>query len=487
MSEVGGRMDRRTFLRLLAIAGGAAALAPVLSQPGRKVVVLGAGLAGLAAAWNLMNAGYEVVVLEAQDMPGGRVKTIREPFRNGGYTEAGAVRIFKDHRWTMKYIRLMGLESKLAPLDDEGAHLWYLQGKRFVTRQGVWPTVGLTSREEANPAKMLDTYWGPGFQAVGDPTRSDFPTASALTLDRYRFHEFLKQNGASDAWIRALLATEGDISRMNALAVTALFGAPNDGAPTQPFGMIGGNDQLPQAIAAALGTRVRYNSPVLRLAHDEKGVVVTVCDPTGQHEARADHCVCALPFPLLRRVVIAPSFSHLKMQAIEQYQLIAIARVCFQTRTRFWHHDPLGRLGGLNMVGTDTPAERIWNVSRLQPDPTMGMLQSYVVDQNALAFARIPPGDRVKEWLRIIARFMPQLPQEVEATWSKAWQEDPWQRGGFAFAQPNQFAWLWPAARRPEGRVHFAGEHTSLWIGYQNGALESAERCVEEIRRAARA
>lgn len=85
------RIDRRTLLKLLALASGAAAMHRVLPQSGTRVVVLGGGLAGLAAAWNLMNDGYDVLVLEAQEIPGGRVKTIREPFKNGGYAEVGAV------------------------------------------------------------------------------------------------------------------------------------------------------------------------------------------------------------------------------------------------------------------------------------------------------------------------------------------------------------------------------------------------------------
>lgn len=133
------------------------------------------------------------------------------------------------------------------------------------------------------------------------------------------------------------------------------------------------------------------------------------------------------------------------------------------------------------MVGTDTVAERIWNTSHLQPDGTLGMLQSYMFDEHAIAFADIPAATRVQEWLRIMARALPRLPAEVEATAYKVWQDDPWQRGAVAFLQPGEFERLWPAARRAEGRVHFAGEHTSIWVGYQNGALESAERCVQEI------
>jgi len=202
---------------------------------------------------------------------------------------------------------------------------------------------------------------------------------------------------------------------------------------------------------------------------------------SGQHEIKADHCVCALPFPLLRRVEITPAFSPQKMAAIQSYELFGCARVSMQTRTRFWRNDPLGALGGLNMVGTDTAAERIWNTSVLQPDAQRGMLHSYMLGQRARNFASIPEADRLAHCLRASSEFLPQLPAEVEASYVKVWQEDPWQLGAFTWAKPNQFHWIWPAARRAEGRVHFAGEHTSVWIGYMNGALESGERCAREI------
>src|SRR5688572_12774775 len=197
-----GLIDRRAFLTLLAMAGVDAAARPISRASGKRVVILGAGLSGLAAAWNLMRHGYDVRVLEAQDIPGGRVKTIRAPFKNGGYAEAGALRIPNNHRYTLKYIKLMGLESKLVAYEEDGKHLWYLQGKRFTAPQGEWPLAGLRPEEKTNPLAMLGRYWGPGFQAVGDPMREDFPTASALALDRYRLEEFFRLNGASDAWLK---------------------------------------------------------------------------------------------------------------------------------------------------------------------------------------------------------------------------------------------------------------------------------------------
>jgi monoamine oxidase len=229
---------------------------------------------------------------------------------------------------------------------------------------------------------------------------------------------------------------------------------------------------------------VTYNSPVVRLAHRSDGVTVTVRSGSGQQEVQADHCICTLPFPVLRQVEITPAFSEPKMKAIEGYELAHCSRLYLQTKTRFWRKDPLGALGGLNMVGTDTLAERIWNTSQLQPDPTMGMLQSYMFDENALAFSRLEPKDRLARWTQLTSRFLPDLPNQIAASYQKVWHDDPWQKGAFAFMKPGEFKTMWPAARRAEGRVHFAGEHTSVWFAFQNGAFESAERCVQEVLQA---
>jgi monoamine oxidase len=481
-------VDRRTFLKLLSLAGGlplverARVFGAQRPGAGKKVVVLGGGLAGLAAAFTLTSQGYDVIVLEAQDRPGGRVQTVRDPFVGGGYAEAGAVRIPNNHRWTMKYVKMLGLESKLAAYEHEqGLALWYLQGKRFTTPKGPWPLEGLTDQERPNPFAMLHRYWSAGIAAMGDPSRHGFPTKEALTLDAFTLEEYFKKNGASDTWVRLVAAAEGDGRRLNALAVTAAESVPNEGKWALTYGLVGGNDQLPKALAARLGDRVRYKTAVLRLAQDGRGVAVTVRDASGQHEVRADHCVCALPFPLLREIAIAPAFSERKMAAIAKYQLTPAARTYFQTKTQFWKADPLGRLGGLKLAGTDTAAERVWNTSALQPDTQRGMLHAYMIDRQAEAYRALPEHARISTMQETIARFLPELPRHVAATWSKVWHEDRWQKGAFAFMRPGEFEWIWPAARRAEGRVHFAGEHTSLWFGWQNGALESGERAAQEI------
>ena len=159
---------------------------------------------------------------------------------------------------------------------------------------------------------------------------------------------------------------------------------------------------------------------------------------------------------------------------------MAAARCYFQTRSRFWERDPLGPLGGLNLVGTDTMAGRVWNTSSQQADPRLGMVHAYMFDTEALEFAA-HGHRRVAAMRKLMRQLLPGIQGQIVGVAHKAWQEDPWAGGGWGWTQPGELRWMFPAMRQLEGRVHFAGEHTSLWIAWMNGALESAERVVAEI------
>lgn len=476
-------IDRRTFLQSVAavgalpLAGAVGAPAAAANGGGNRVVVLGAGLAGLGAAYNLMKHGYEVTVLEAQHRPGGRVETVRDGFHRGGHAEMGAVRIPETHAHTMKYVKEFGLE--LLPY-DEGTRAFFMQGGRFLPPPAGmhWPLQGFGPDEQPDPAARIPDYLLSGFDKLGDVHDPGWPGAfpSALELDNLSVAGYMRSQGASETWLDWIFGQEGRIARGNAAAA---FGVESQGGG-QIRGIKGGNDRLPYAFAAALGRRVRFGSEVVRIAQDRRGVTVGVRDRRRQHEIRADRCVCALPFAPLRRVHIDAGFSHEKLAAIRKLQYMAAARCYFQTRMRFWQHDPLGPLGGLNLVATDTMAGRVWNTSSQQADADLGMVHAYMFDNEAIDFAAW--GDRrVAAMRRLFRRLLPGIDGQVVGVAHKAWQEDPWAGGGWGWTQPGELRWMFPAMRSVEGRVHFAGEHTSLWITYMNGALESAERVVQEI------
>jgi monoamine oxidase len=478
-------LDRRKFLQALA-AVSAAPLASVASASeasaatyggGRRVVVLGAGLAGLGAAYTLVRNGYDVTVLEAQNRPGGRVQTVREGFQRGGHAELGAIRIFDSHKHVLRYVNEFGLE--LMPYET-GTRVFHMQGRRFLPPSpgDPWPLKGLSAGEQPDPAARIGDYFVSGFAKLGDvfdpgwPGR--FPTA--LTLDSKSMDGYMRSQGASATWRDWFYAQEGRFARVNAAAAFAV-----ESLTTGFVGSIrGGNDRLPKALAAALGHRVKYGSEVAQIAQSRGHVTVSFRDRSGRHEIHADRCVCTLPFAPLRRVSIATPFSSQKMAAIHELQYMAVARSYFQTRSRFWERDPLGPLGGLNLVGTDTMAGRVWNTSSQQPDPRLGMVQAYMFDTEALEFAAYGHR-RVNATRKLMRELLPGIRGQIVGVAHKAWQEDPWAGGGWGWVQPGELRWMFPAMRQAEGRVHFAGEHTSIWAAWMNGALESAERVAAEI------
>jgi monoamine oxidase len=486
--------SRRKFLQLLTTIGTGVLPTSGFSQDapagkgqgcGKRVVILGGGLAGLTAAYRLMNQGYDAIVLEGQNRVGGRVLTVRDPFREAGHVEMGATRIFSTHTATLKYVNLFGL-GPLLPY-DAGNRAFYMRGRRFMPPPAgqPWPIADMSEAERANPFAFLVPYVVSGFKKLGDIDSATWPSdqASALDLDKVTFEQYLLNEGASQGWIDWFRALEGNIKRINACAGFAVEKVASGAEGELPTSIPGGNDRLPKAFAAALGDRIKLNCKVVRLEQSASEVTVTYLDAQGrQTQVRADRCVCALPFTTLRKVMIAAPFPDEKMRGIESLQYMPAARCHFQTRTRFWTGDPLGTLGGLNLVGTDTFAGRIWNTSAQQADRSMGMLHAYMIDAEASEYASLP--DRAGAMRRHIAdKLLPGLTQDqVVASADKVWQDDPWVQGGWGSPALGDMRSLHAVRRRAEGRVHFAGEHTSkLWLAWMNGAIETGERAADEI------
>jgi monoamine oxidase len=482
--------NRRRFLQSFTAAGLGFLPARAYGQSasegcdGKRVVILGAGLAGLTAAYRLKGQGYEVIVLEGQDRVGGRVLTVRDGFEAGGHAEMGATRIFSTHAATLRYVDLFGL-GPLMPY-DAGERAFHLRGRRFMPPPAgqPWPIADMSEAEKANPFAFLETYLGPGFAMLGDPNAAGWPNSQpgALDLDKLTVEQYLAGQGASPGWIDWFCALEGNVKRLNAFAGIATEALLAGFGSEPPSSIAGGNDRLPKAFAAALGEQVKLRCKVVRLEQSAAEVTVTYIDAQGrQNQLRADRCVCALPFSTLRKVVIATPFPDDKMQAIERLRYMPVARCNFQTRTRFWANDPLGPLGGLYLVGTDTFAGRIWNTSSQQADPVLGMINAYMFDTDATKYASMR--GRIDAMRRHIDdTLLPGLtPDQVVAAVEKVWQEDPWVEGGWAWAGLNAIDGPYRTIPRAEGRVHFAGEHTSPLIGWMTTAIESGERAADEI------
>jgi len=482
-------IDRREFLRGALAAG--ALYGPIsgfpqlgtgpLARAGRskKVLVLGAGLAGLSAAWRLTEAGHDVTILEAQRRPGGRVLTLREPFSDGLYAEAGAGRIPETHALTLHYVKLFGLT--LDPFYPTRGRQVACFGSRRVPfaktsdLDAARLPLALTEKERRlGFAGFEEEYVVQPLRQLGNLEGPDWPPPRFAEIDRLSFEEYLRGHGASpDAIAYLALGFE------RTSALDSLRDATHH--HTRTLSKIrGGNDRLPAAFAAKLSDRIRYGSPVTSIRRDASGIEVVVSRPGSQPERfRAEYAVCSIPFTVLRRIPVEPPWPADKKRSIDGVSSGSVTRVEIQTRRRFWEDR-----GENGFATVDRPLE-IWSPTWDQPG-RRGILQAYVYEDLARETCGLDEEGRLRFCMEAIERAHPGLSEEIEGGVAKCWDEDPFARGAFTLFMPGQLSGgIARVMARPEGRVHFAGEHVSPYPGWMQGALYAGQRAAEEINGAA--
>ena len=192
----------------------------------------------------------------------------------------------------------------------------------------------------------------------------------------------------------------------------------------------------------------------------------------------ADHVVLALPPPLLRRIAFDPPLSGDKVQALDQIKLENVTRAWVQTSERFWV-----KRGESGRVDTDSPLGPVRDESEGAMGAT-GVLGLYVKRREARRLAELPDDERQRTCLEFFELAQPGVKETLVAASSKCWSSDPYQQGAYVYFSVGQLTSLGPALARPEGRLHFAGDHASHRPGFMHGALAAADRVVEEISEA---
>jgi monoamine oxidase len=483
-------MKRRDFLKQTALAAASAlsarsaeAFSPCVPRrkgAPQKVVVVGAGLAGLAAGYELTQAGHDVTILEAQARPGGRVQTLREQFSDGLYAEAGAMNVFDTHDWTLRYVKLFGLTldpaapSKLASLLD-------VHGRRILVAQGqpvAYPLALTPEEQRLGRRGMWERYVAPVLEEVGDYDAHGWPPDSLKKYDRVTFYEFLRGRGASpDAagligmgWPGGL----GDGVR-SVSALVLLREAAHRAKFGQNYYIRGGSDLLPRAFASRLAERIRYGAAVVGFEQDAHRVRVAYTQAGARTSLAADRLVCAVPFSVLRRMAVSPRFSAAKRSAVEQLPYTSVARTYLQTRRKFWLDEGLS-----GQAATDEPYTTMFDGAPNQPG-SRGILEAYMAGAPARRLTALSEGERLTSVLGLAERLYPRVRENFEVGASKCWDADVWARGAYAWYRPGQMTSLLPHVARAEGRIHFAGEHASSLFGWMQGALESGNRAAREV------
>ena len=463
--------ERLTRRRLLA-AGAASGLAVAwrsrlfAAAPRRgRVVVVGAGLAGLAAAYELRRSGFDVVVLEARDRVGGRVHTVRFP--DGQHAEAGGEYIDTIHTTMRHYVRRFGL--RLEDVRQEGSDLpgaAYVAGHR--RRFGAAFDGSVQDEADRFDSRMEALA---GHVSAGDPR--------GRALDRRSAADVLDDLGlGSRARMLVSHATIRDDYTVEPRQVSALFVAqgykltenlPDSG--TEAFRVRGGNDRLPGRVASALGGTVHLRSPVTRVTTLSDRVRVEV----GGDRVDADHCVVAAPLPPLRAVDFVPALPTALAEAIASLQYGIGTKTLVQYDSRVWR-----KQGFDGDTFTDLPISTTWEATDGQPGRA-GVLLVYTMGDPGAAFTSLTDAHRIQDVAAQLDRIYPGSRAHLRHAVTVAWAREQYTGGTYTAYAPGQVTRFWRELRRPIGRIHFAGEHTDAFTGYMEGALRSGVRVARAI------
>jgi monoamine oxidase len=504
-------LTRRNFIERLAAVGGASLayegmvgvglLEAAQSTPfelrgdgkGVKVAIIGGGLAGMTVAYELGKLGYACSILEARPRPGGRAHTIRRGtvseeegpsqvcnYDAGQYFNCGAMRIAYHHSTTLAYCRELGVPVETFALLSEAAYIYQTK------------TPGLKDRRvrQREVHTDLDGYVSELLtKAVNGRALDDALTAE----DRERLLAYLQQKGALvEGRYRGGQLRGPDpernpdgSARYTPLALSELLGS-RAGSYLDPgfqyqqtmMQVVDGTSRLPEALAARLKDKIKYEAAVQTIRHNANGVTLGYTDKSGRsQQLTADYCVCALPLTVLARMDTDFSEERKKIFASTTYS--AAGKMGIQFKRRFWEEDDQ-IFGGSSKTDMDI-AQVIY--------PSSGYLSKkgvvvgyYLQGQSGRPIGDKTPQERVELALEQGSKIHPQYRTEFDTAFSVAWHRVKWSYGSWSnLAAANRRILL-----EPEGRTYMAGDHMNM-NAWMQGAFESARQVATQIHaRAAR-
>lgn len=437
------------------------------SLAGVAVLVVGAGLAGLVAARDLLEMGATVTVAEARDRVGGRVWTIRHGFADGQHAEAGADLIDEEQTEIRELAQELGV--KLVRV---------LRSGFGYARQGPNGKVRLVPQSALRGWDQLARQLAPLTRRYRWAERR-WDTPVAADLARRSVAQWLAEIDA-DAELRTTAQGLRGFFLANAEELSLLqlvdqFSTSDQPAPGALYRAEGGNDLIVGALAARLRDRLHLSTEVLAVSQRGGVVRATLRNGRDRPQVKIDYVVFAVPATLLRRIPITPALP------VQQHEAVATLRYGRGTKTllqfdrRFWRSPARPKaFGSALAIGAG------WDANEEQRG-SPGILALLAGGSASDATADLTAREGISGLVRAVD-WLGSGRAKLVGWQQTRWETDPWARGGYAVFDPEFPPALRGWLAQPCGNLFFAGEHTSIrWQGYMNGAVESGRRAASEV------
>jgi monoamine oxidase len=451
--------SRRQFIKETSFATGALLAASsginsffIAKKP--KVIIIGAGFSGLAAALYLHKKKIDFVVLEARNRIGGRVFSHTMDENEKLVIELGAEWVGNSHHRIHDLCGELGLQLENNQFDS---HLIY-QGK--YAKPGQWD---------------YSEGWKKKFQSIidGYPKLTE---AEKLKLDKMDWWRYLVNNGCNgmDLDLRELFdstdfgETIRSVSAFAALAEYAESSEKNE----MDLKIKGGNTMFATKIADTIGTgKINLQHGVQRVVQNTKGGVTVYCENGKQFTA--DKIICTAPAFAVKKIKWEPGLPPDQVNAMNELQYARINKNPLLFTKRFWKEE------NFDMV-TDQVPHYFYHGTKNQLSEK-GVLISYTIGEKAAVVANQSDEWKKEMIMQTLSPYFPGAKDLLEKQTNYYWGNDPYSHGAYALYGKGQWFRVMPVLKRSHIHTHFAGEHLADWQGFMEGAINTGEEAAEKI------
>jgi monoamine oxidase len=444
-----------------------------------RVLVIGAGLSGLAAARTLHRSGVETMVVEARSRVGGR--TEGGLTADGSPVELGGQWLGPTQTRMYELVDELGLET--FPTYNTGQHVIQLGGKktRMASKRGAVPRL--------SPFVLADLFQGMtrfARLAAKVPLDQPWTAPGAKALDNQTFETWIRRNlrtsGGRDyfrvATEAVFSAESGNLSALHALfyahSGTDLEGLLSTDRGAQQDRVVGGSIRISEAMAAELGDRIHLDRPVRGIDQDKGRVTVTT---RAGEEFTADRVIVTLPPTLAGRLEYRPALPSWRDQLTQRLPAGSVIKLYAVYDEPFWRADGL-----TGQAASDQGPIKV-TFDNSPPDGTPGVLMGFMEANDGRAAARLPLEERRAAALDCFVRYFgPRAARPLEYI-ERDWMAEEFSRGCYgAHFTPGAWGDFGSAITEPVGLVHWAGAECSpVWNGYMEGAVRSGEQTAHDV------